>query len=325
MYISFLERQMAIISIPTSIGGVTIPGSLVNGPLGALFSNPFTTNTLQYPRDLQSSTRGHVVHFTIREVTPITFSELETAGINVIQNLGSSISSLFNSILNVATGNANSTGLNFQPRREKIVGNVFLYMPDTVNFQYNANYTDTSVLEMGGKLIGGLASGKSSIGGKLGSALSIIDKVSNAAGAVGQAGLQKAGYAVNPQMQLLFEGIGFREYQMSFTFTPYSQQETEQVKKIIQMFRENAAPRIVTEAAGMFFVPPASFTLDFLFNGLPNPYISKVAESVITNVDVNYAPNGFTTHDDGAPNQITMTLQFKEIELIDKAKIQQGY
>ena len=141
----------------------------------------------------------------------------------------------------------------------------------------------------------------------------------------GQAGLQKLGYAVNPQMQLLFEGINFREYQMAFTFTPYSQQETEQVKKIIQMFRENAAPRIVTESYGMFFVPPASFTLDFLFNGAPNPYISKVAESVITNVDVNYAPQGFTTHDDGAPNQITMTLQFKEIELIDKAKIQQGY
>ena len=316
---------MAIISIPTSIGGVTIPGSLVNGPLGALFSNPFSSDTLQYPRNLQSSVRGHVVHFTIREVTPITFAELETAGINAIENLGSNIKNLFNSILDVATGNANSTGLNFQPKREKIVGNVFLYMPDTVNFQYNSNYTETSVLEMGGKLISGLASGRSNIGGKLGSALSIIDRAGSAAGAVGQAGLQKAGYAVNPQMQLLFEGIGFREYQMAFTFTPYSQQETEQVKKIIQMFRQNAAPRIVTEAAGMFFVPPASFTLDFLFNGAPNPYISKVAESVITNVDVNYAPQGFTTHDDGAPNQITMTLQFKEIELIDKAKIQKGY
>ena len=56
-----------------------------------------------------------------------------------------------------------------------------------------------------------------------------------------------------------------------------------------------------------------------------SPYINKVAESVITSVDVNYAPNGYTAHDDGSPVQIQMTLQFKEIQLIDKAKIQQGY
>ena len=144
------------------------------------------------------------------------------------------------------------TGLNFQPKREKIVGNIFLYMPETVNFQYTSQYTDTSVLEMGQKIIRGLGTGRGKLSGSLGAGLSAINTATNAIAAFGQAGLQKLGYAVNPQLQLLFEGIGFREYQMTFTFTPYSQQETEQVRKIIQMFRQNAAPRIVTEAAGMF-------------------------------------------------------------------------
>jgi hypothetical protein len=312
---------MAIISIPTSIGGVTIPGAAVNGPLGALFGNAFGSDTLQYPRDLQSSTRGHYIHFTIREVSPVTYDQFKTASSDIFNNLGSSISGAFNSITNVLTGNANSTGLNFQPKREKIVGNIFLYMPDTVNFQYNAQYTDTSVLEMGQKVFSGLGKGVP-IPKALDSGLSAVN---NTIAAFGQAGLSKAGYAVNPQMQLLFQGIGFREYQMSFIFTPYSKQEAEQVQKIIKMFRTNAAPKIVTESGGMFFIPPSSFTLDFLFNGQTNPYITKVTESVITNVDVNYAPNGFSAHDDGSPVQTTLTLQFKEIQLVDKTKIQQGY
>ena len=58
---------MAIISIPTSIGGVSIPGAAVSGPLGPLYQNKFGRTDLQYPRDLQSATRGHYVKFEIKE------------------------------------------------------------------------------------------------------------------------------------------------------------------------------------------------------------------------------------------------------------------
>jgi hypothetical protein len=144
-------------------------------------------------------------------------------------------------------------------------------------------------------------------------------------GGAGKLGLNYAGYVFNPQQQLLFEGIDFREYQMSFTFTPYSKQEAETVKKIIELFKFHAAPQIVTGGAGMFFVPPSTFDLDFLFNGQKNPNINKVAESVITGIDVNYAPNGWAAHDNGAPIQSVLTIQLKEIELIDKNKIKDGY
>ena len=64
---------MAIISIPSSIGGVTVPGLATNGPLGILFNNPFARTNLQYPRDLQSTTRGHYVTFEIRDINPIGY------------------------------------------------------------------------------------------------------------------------------------------------------------------------------------------------------------------------------------------------------------
>jgi hypothetical protein len=306
---------MAIISIPTSIGGINIPGALVNGPLGSLYSNTFGAQTLQYPRDLQSMTRGHVVHFTIKKTEPTQYGEAGLKIANAIGNIKSDVTSALTSLgeaaQTISSGigfKLTNTGLSLQPKREKIVGNIFLYMPDTLAFDYNSIYNSTSVKEIVKDLV---PKG--------------VSKEFSGMGEVATAVLAQSGYAINPQMQLFFEKIDFRSYQMVFTFTPYSKQETEQVKKIIQMFRENAAPTISTGTKGMFFVAPSSFTLDFMFNGKPNPYITKVTESVIKSIDVNYAPNGYTTHDDGSPVQIQMTLQFQEIQLVDSAKIRNGY
>ena len=102
-----------------------------------------------------------------------------------------------------------------------------------------------------------------------------------------------------------------------------TKQEAETVKKIIKAFRTAAAPQI--SSTGMFFIPPSTLDVEFLFNGKRNENINRVAESVIESIDINYAPNGWAAHDDGAPVQTTLTLNFKEIELIDKTKIKNGY
>ena len=46
----------------------------------------------------------------------------------------------------------------------------------------------------------------------------------------------------------------------------------------------------------------------------------------MTNMEVNYGPNGWATHKDGTPVQTIMTLQMKEIELItaNEVNIQGG-
>ena len=138
-------------------------------------------------------------------------------------------------------------------------------------------------------------------------------------------GLQKeAGLAINPNLQLLFEGINFREYQMAFTFTPYSQQEADTVNQIIKTFKMYAAPRIVKGAGGMFFIPPAVFQPTFYFNGQVNDKVNAVTESVITNIDVNYGPNGWATFSDGNPVQTTLTLQFQETKILDRGTMVEG-
>lgn len=329
---------MAIITIPSAIGGVTIPGTLVNGPLGLLYSNFFGTNVLQYPRDLQSATKGHVVHFTVKKVDPVTYEGVKQYSptfVNKLKDLvGLNASRAQTVAENVASETSGRTELiNFQPTRKTKVADIFLYIPDTLNFQYNVTYVDKTILGAAAGFFGGIKTpnlsknSKQTDEQKRSQAMKDMgtSTISSAVKNFGTLALQKAGYAVNPQLQLLFQGISFRTYQMAFVFTPYSRQEAETVKKIIQIFRENAAPEISTASGGMFFIPPASFTPEFLFNGQVNSNINKVAESVITNIDVNYSPNGWAAHDDGAPVQTTLTIQFQELELIDKNKIKQGF
>ena len=187
-------------------------------------------------------------------------------------------------------------------------------MPDTVDFNYAPQYSNLSLADAAGSipLVGKIA--KAITSGEYGLGNSAV-----------KLGLNAAGYVFNPQQQLLFEGIDFRTYNMSFTFTPSSPQESENVKNIIQTFRKYAAPTVVTGAAGFFFNPPGMVDVSFLYNGTKNPNLNYIKRSVIENIDVNYAPNGWAAHEDGAPVQTTITIQFKEMFLVDRKAIEQGY
>ena len=324
---------MALITIPTSIGGVSIPGLVTNGPLGALFKNPFGRQDLQYPRDLQSATRGHVVNFAINEIDPLRYEEAKSLLVNKSRGIVAGITTALQdngqnsgdveaqeggfygqSITDKILDGTYTKEINlvFKNRTKKSTKSISLYMPDTVNFNYGASYGQTDLL----------------------TAFSSVPIVGAAVGAVTQAlnnplarlALKGTGYALNPNQQVLFDGIDFRTYQLAFTFTPYSKQEAETVAQIIKMFKVHAAPRLLEGAGGgMFFIPPSTFTPTFRFRGQINKKISQVTESVITNINVDYAPQGFSAHTDGAPVQTTLTIDFRELELITSQKVEQGF
>lgn len=312
--------------------------ALTQGPTSALYKSKYNTFNLKYPRDLDSASKGHSVRFDIYETLPIDMSALikkatsisipssveETVaaveagidkGVQEYKELAeygkkisesndptgtlvSDASTTFGSVVSKVKRNVSKTG----------VGAITLYMPETLEFNYAAQYNNLS-----------LATAAESVSGLASAVTSILNR-----GAV-KLGLNYAGYVFNPQEQVLFEGIDFRTYNMSFTFTPYSQQEAEEVRNIIKNFRKYAAPELITASAGFFMTPPATFEITFLNQGQENTKINKLKRSVLQNIDVNYAPNGWSAHEDGAPVQTTLTLQFKEIELVDKAAIDSGY
>ena len=128
---------------------------------------------------------------------------------------------------------------------------------------------------------------------------------------------------------MLYQGTNFRQFSLAFTFTPKSQAEAQIVNNILYQFKYYAAPALAqgktSSSEAMFLIPPAIFNVKFFFKGIDNKYLPKYADCVLKNIDVNYAPNGFAAHIDGAPVQTHMTLQFEEIEIVDKARLSKGY
>lgn len=342
---------MAIISIPSSIGGVSIPGALLKGPLSKLFNSGSGVATYSYPRDLGSATRGHYIIFDIEEIIPTQYSSDETlgflngaykdaktdiAGAPQSTGLAGKVSTgakttvavvkngaygLAGAAVSAGTELVTKTKLQLEPEKTDIKAHISLYMPDAISFTNQANYGKISLVEVAKSATDAVKS-FGSIGKIIGSIAGA--PISIAQSEAGKLALSTQGLALNPKEQMLFDGIDFRSYSLSFTFTPYSKDEADTVKNIIKEFKKHAAPRL--SKSGMFFIPPSRFNLSFYKDGKINDNIPKVARSVIESIEVNYAPNGWATHTDGAPVQTTMSINFKEIELIDREKIEKdGY
>jgi hypothetical protein len=312
----------------------------IKGPLRALETNDlFTQDFLQYPEDLDSEySRKHWVEFYVNLVETSAYAAAAPAGQNNVDTT--------NDFFNFDTGiGPKKNGFSFQiaPPRKTLKTVIKLYMPDTVQTSYVNSYQEDnindysipkfgqSILGLGGdvkKILSGekkfdmgevstftnpnlLALIKEAVGGKI-----PVDVL-----------LKGKGYAINPQVQLLFKATALRTFQMTFLFTPYSQNEAKSVQNIIKQFKFHAAPEIgggTGNGQGLFFIPPSTFNLKYFYNGQENTSINKYGECVLENIDIDYATNGWITYPDGSPVQTRLTLSFKEIDIIDKKKISDG-
>lgn len=365
---------MAKISIPTSIAGISIPGSAISGPLSKLYGPPQDTSVSQYiyPRNLGTdSERQHVIVFDIKEAGTSNIDAASEIGsaLNTVQEIGANAATAFtsgnytqavtgigNEVLDTAKSSLKYVTDNLAYKEENLntITQIALYVPDTVNVQYNPSYNDVSLTSALGTPFF-LAQTAVSAADKLKSAIqggidkSTAGKLTNAAAndpfirqfltqvagdTIGGSGADlaqiiqnKAQTALNPQMQVLFQGIGFRSFQFDFVLTPYSKQEADSIKNIVKALKKAALPSFQDNALNskMFFNVPNKFDISFYYKGQENRNVHRIGRSVLENITVDYAPMGWTTFEDGNPVQTRLTLQFKEIKLITKKEIDEGY
>jgi hypothetical protein len=231
-------------------------------------------------------------------------------------------------------------------KTRRAAGCISLYMPDTVN-QTNVNdYDQVSltqalgtaglILQSGGTItesaVEAAKSGSLSFGQTPGSAaLSELAGIgAEKTGAFGQGItdvlLFSAGYAQNPQVELLFKSIQNREFLFDFKFSPRDEMEAKEIIKIIQTFRFFAAPEIPKIGNGRYFIPPSEFDIQFMVGSNPNINLPKLATCVLQGIDVNYGSAGqWAAFKDGMPIEIAMQLRFKEVEIMHKELVRQGF
>ena len=137
------------------------------------------------------------------------------------------------------------------------------------------------------------------------------------------------GQASNPYMEVLFEGVELRTFTYNFTFSPRNADETDDVQKIIEMFRFHMLPEL-NGGSSAFMTLPSTFDIHYMYQVSPdvakeNNFYTKIATCVLKGCDVDYTPNGVKSFASGAPTQITMSLSFQETEMLTKQHVNRGY
>jgi hypothetical protein len=125
----------------------------------------------------------------------------------------------------------------------------------------------------------------------------------------------------NPRKEQLFKSMEFRRFTMNYQFAPRSPKEAENVKRIINTFKFYMHPEFQNNVNKMLYLFPSEFDIVYYFGDKEHPHLNKISTCVLTDMQVNYSPNGqFATHVDGFPTQINVNMTFLELETLTKER-----
>lgn len=149
---------------------------------------------------------------------------------------------------------------------------------------------------------------------------------------------RSTGQILNPNTELLFNGVKLRSFNFSFNLAPRNGDEAEMVKNIIRTLKINMSPSTTIEngnATGIFLQSPNVFRLKYKTGSNNHQFLNSFIVAALTNVQVNYTGSGtYMTYDDGSktPVHMVMQLSFQELNPVyaedydnESGKIGVGY
>lgn len=220
---------------------------------------------------------------------------------------------------------------------------IIMYMPEDISSGFRSNW--------GGKSFSNIASGILRAAGAEG--LSKLDNLATEIGntaermlkLTGAAALRKSiqsitgdsisnddifgsisGAILNPNAELLFQSVDMRNFQLTYKLVPRNDDETKDINDIIKVFKYCTLPSrdpgnvfggtSQGTAAGFIGVPNLC-RVSFMKGSNLHPYLPIYKVCAITQVDVNYTPDGaYATYTDGQPVAVQLTLNFQETKLV---------
>lgn len=219
--------------------------------------------------------------------------------------------------------------------RHESLGLIAMYMPATLNVSYGANYENMSLPLWGfaenvvagvdkfmsgdykgaGEVVGAIVSK----GGQYAEAIT-HSMMPTQAGAIYEL---YNGKVINPHMAVLFKGINFRSFQISFQMMARNEAETHNIRDIIQKFKYHMHPEFLdgTADTAVWMKYPENFKISLYSPG--DKFLFKLGDCVLKDLTVDYTSSGGAPvfFENGAPVDIRMTLTFQETHLVTKEKV----
>lgn len=133
-------------------------------------------------------------------------------------------------------------------------------------------------------------------------------------------GSYQTGLTVNERKKLIFEGLDFRTFSFSLLLQPNNAGEQGAMEAWIRRVKFDSAPDV--QANGGLFIYPDYFV--FEWEKMNNLF--KTGPCAITNISVNYTPDGIWSENvDAKPTAMRVNLAISEIEIATKEKIGAGW
>lgn len=121
---------------------------------------------------------------------------------------------------------------------------------------------------------------------------------------------RESGSIINPNLELLFNGVSLRSFKFSFKMTPRDSAEKDNIREIIYTLKKTMAAK----SAGFFLTSPNVYELSYRKGNGEHPFLHKFKTCALTDMSVNYTGEGiYATYSDGAPISLIMDLSFKEL------------
>ena len=308
--------------------------------------------TLQYPSDAEYTKRNGQDHLYIEQFAYVP-SQKKTAGVEgkSVPNMGGSVSLLkgFQRGSNIVDPDT---------RKTEAFGRVLLPIPNKLLASNGVSWGEgrANTLEAGAffaadDAIKGLLTGDNNIGDVLSSAtkggLGLLGKVQEdlkkkkgnseigtvlssvlAKLALSKAGLnvdpaqfitRSQGKAINPNLELLFNGPKLRNFTFGFQFAPNNVDEAAEIRRIMRFFKQGMLPKGGGRGGNNIFLgSPNVFRLKYRSGKQRIKALNMFKICALTAVEFDYTPdNVYQSYDDPSaisqPVRTSMALSFTEL------------
>lgn len=360
-------RINSAVSSTLRSGVGSLSGAARGGATSALNAipskNKFSTDVMVYPSNVGSPRQGHYIMFNINEFTPGKIKaaknqkQFDAIFENIVTNqpgisqedaikLANTTQINTNNVNKANTKSGGGAGRSILAEKptKRMPASISLYMPPSVTVQYTVKYVDQEIGTLAGMGAAAIAafqneSGdntaklKAAAGAMKGGAKEGVTNFINTTLdtlAPGARALQQidSGKVITPRMEMMFEGVGRRDFSFTFAFIPKSAEEAISIEKIIKTFKENMMPEYVGDSRREMKIPN-TFDITYMHQNTENKYMNKISSCFLRNMTVTYGGDRFTAYSptDGSPppQKSTIALDFVEIETLSKDLVKEGF